>query len=340
MPRQMRDPAFREDQWVRRYEPHVEPLNRLIDELGERDDAGHPPYIAAMYWGNEAPVLSLLRDPGPMAGGPKGSGFLCVENDDPSAERLWHFLAEAGIDPRDVVPWNAYPWYINAKPTRAQLAAGVDPLMRIIELMPRLQTVLLLGKDAQQAWPLLMAKHGEAIQQRGIAVFSTFHPSRQALQHRDPQVRADREEAISGTLRSVAALLRAGQELRSLVDVDVIGRPTGYSAGANEQHWKSAIRKAFAGPRFAAASRIGVDVAFRLDPSQRGNNAPDLDNLIKATIDALDGLLGPRSIKGRPQADDERIDRILATKRIARDGEEPGARIRVSVLPPEDVSPA
>lgn len=335
----MRDPAFRDDQWSRRYDQHVEPLNRFVDELGERDDAGHPPYIAPMYRGIEAPVLFLLRDPGPKAGGPEGSGFLCVENDDQSAERLWHFLDEAGIGQGDGVPWNAYPWYINAKPTRAQLAAGVDPLMRIIELMPRLQAVLLLGKDAQRAWPLLMKEHGEAIQRRGIAVYSTFHPSRQALQHPDPQKRAEREEAIRGILRSVAALLRAHQDVGTLVDMDVIGRPTGYSSGINEQRWKSAIRKAFPGPGFPKATRIGVDVSYRLAPSQRGHNAPDLANLIKATIDALEGLLGPRPIAGRPQADDQRIDRIVATKRMAREGEEPGARIIVSVFPPEDVSP-
>lgn len=64
MPRRMAEPAFHEDQWSRRYDQHVEPLDRLTDELGERDDAGHPPYIAPMYRGSEAPVLSLLRDPG------------------------------------------------------------------------------------------------------------------------------------------------------------------------------------------------------------------------------------------------------------------------------------
>jgi len=49
-----------------------------------------------------------------------------------------------------VVPWNAYPWYINAKPTVVQLAAGVEPLRGIIELMPRLRVVLLLGTDAKR----------------------------------------------------------------------------------------------------------------------------------------------------------------------------------------------
>jgi hypothetical protein len=40
--------------------------------------------------------LSISRDPGPKAGGIKGSGFLSIENDDPSAERMGQFLREAG----------------------------------------------------------------------------------------------------------------------------------------------------------------------------------------------------------------------------------------------------
>lgn len=80
MARRMRYPAFRVEQWARRYEPHLEPpLNRFVDELGALDEAGHPPYIPPMYHGIGAPVLTVLRDPGPKAGGAKGSGFLCVE---------------------------------------------------------------------------------------------------------------------------------------------------------------------------------------------------------------------------------------------------------------------
>jgi hypothetical protein len=40
---------------------------------------------------------------------------------------------------------------------------------------------------------------------------------------------------------------------------------------------------------------VVVEIDYRLDPSQVGHNAPDLDNLLKATIDALDGVLGPRA---------------------------------------------
>jgi Holliday junction resolvase RusA-like endonuclease len=58
-----------------------------------------------------------------------------------------------------------------------------------------------------------------------------------------------------------------------------------------------------------------------------------LDNLLKATIDALDGVLGLRRGRfARPQADDERIDRIVASKRLAQPGETPGARVVIVEL--------
>ena len=115
--------------------------------------------------------------------------------------------------------------------------------------------------------------------------------------------------------------------------VDVVGRPTGFAAGVNEQRWKAAVRSAFAGKTVPPSSRIAIEVEYRLDPGQVGHNAPDLDNLLKATIDALDEVLGLRSgTFARPQADDERIDRIAGSKRVASPGETPGARVVIAEL--------
>jgi predicted RNase H-like nuclease/Holliday junction resolvase RusA-like endonuclease len=117
------------------------------------------------------------------------------------------------------------------------------------------------------------------------------------------------------------------------IAVDVTGRPTGYAAEDNEQRWKAAVRSAFEGKTVPPASRVAIEVEYRLDPSQIGHNAPDLDNLLKATIDALDEVLGPRPGRfARPQADDERVDRIVASKRVARPAETPGARMLIFEL--------
>jgi hypothetical protein len=127
MARRMQDKSLRADQWARRYTGTVEPINRLIDDQGHRDQAGHPPYIPPMYRGVDALALCISRDPGPKACGDKGSGFLSVENDDPSVERMGQFLAGAGIDYRDVVPWNAYPGYSTPTPPRCNSGQVPSP---------------------------------------------------------------------------------------------------------------------------------------------------------------------------------------------------------------------
>ena len=107
-----------------------------------------------------------------------------------------------------MLPWNAYPWYVNAAPTRAQLVAGADPLRRLIELMPGLRVVLLLGKDAQAGWKLFGDRRGGPYGCGGIEVLATYHPSRGALQHPDPDERSRREDDIRTALRRAAELIR------------------------------------------------------------------------------------------------------------------------------------
>lgn len=111
------------------------------------------------------------------------------------------------------------------------------------------------------------------------------------------------------------------------------GRPIGYSAGPNEQRWKADVRTAFSGCTLPAGYRVHVDLEFLLGQDQKGRNEPDLDNLIKAAIDALIGVLVMRTGTGlRVEADDVRVDRITASKRHAGEDENPGARITVAEL--------
>lgn len=162
-----------------------------------------------MYREVDALALSISRDPGPQAGGDKGSGFLSVENDDPSAERMGQFFRGAGIDYRDVVPWNVYPWYINANPTTEQLRAGVEPLRQLMGLMPHLRVVLVHGTSAEKGWKLFLREYLDVVERRGIAWVSTYHTSRQALQTPDPVERGYREAHIRNACALAASVLRA-----------------------------------------------------------------------------------------------------------------------------------
>jgi hypothetical protein len=202
----MADEAFRDEQRRHAFAPHVQEINRLVDMLRDGNGRGWAPYVAPWHGGVEARVLSLLRDPGPKTQEDQGSGFLCTENDDPTAAFQAEAFAVLGIKPRDVTPWNAYPWYINRAPKVAEMRAGTAPLRSLVGLMPQLRVVLLQGIHAQRAWSILTDANPDITRAR-VTVVSTYHPGRQALFHPDPEVRAARSEHRLRAYAQVAAVL-------------------------------------------------------------------------------------------------------------------------------------
>ena len=127
-----------------------------------------------------------------------------------------------------------------------------------------------------------------------------------------------------------AARLARSKRTPAVITADVGGRPTGYGGSENERRWKLAVRAALAGRSAPAGVRVAVELEFRLGADQEGRDEPDLDHLIKSTIDALEEVLGRRAGTGsRFEADDVRVDRIVAAKRFTTASEAPGARIVV-----------
>lgn len=175
----MASEEFRQSQWESRYATHVEPINRFVDRLASSSDVPRPPYVAPLYGGVNADLLNVLRDPGPMTQEGRGSGFICLENDDPTAENMANLLAAVGIPPSRAMLWNAYPWYINKAPTPAQLRSGALVLTEVLRLMPKLRVVMLNGRDAQAMWEFARIQGAEL--PAGAKVISTFHTSRRAL---------------------------------------------------------------------------------------------------------------------------------------------------------------
>lgn len=114
-----------------------------------------------------------------------------------------------------------------------------------------------------------------------------------------------------------------------LVTVEVTGRPASYSS-AHEKPWKDAVRTAITATGVQPlTARFAVRLEFRIAVARNANEVWDLDNLIKPTLDAMEGILGLRPWRGKPQAADDQIDRIEAVKRLPRDGESTGATIDV-----------
>ncbi|NIZ90027.1 uracil-DNA glycosylase [Kineosporiaceae bacterium B12] len=207
----MADPSFRERQFLDRYADHVRPVNQLVDELRGHDGRGWMPCVAPLHGGVEARVLSILRDPGPGTQEEGGSGFLCIENDDPTAVAQAERFECVNVKPHDITPWNAYPWYINRAPTAAELTAGVTPLHRLLQLLPDLRVVLLQGRHAQRGWELAMRRYPDFLRDRpDLPVVPTFHPGPKALFHPDREVREARKAHRRAAYETVAAHLADG----------------------------------------------------------------------------------------------------------------------------------
>ena len=115
--------------------------------------------------------------------------------------------------------------------------------------------------------------------------------------------------------------------------VEVWGMRPGPAASKQGEVWADAIRRETAArDLFAPGARLSLTVDFLLPPRVTGNDEWDLDNLLKTTIDGLIALLGVRRVRtAKPQADDERIDQLTASKRPAGPDEQVGARIQLAV---------
>jgi hypothetical protein len=90
-----------------------------------------------------------------------------------------------------------------------------------------------------------------------------------------------------------------------LVRIEVTGRPATF-ATAHEHAWKEAVSSAVvatgAQPQNA---RFAVRIDFRPATARNANESWDLDNLIKPTLDAMEGIFGPRLWRGTPQRADD-----------------------------------
>ena len=121
---------------------------------------------------------------------------------------------------------------------------------------------------------------------------------------------------------------------RHLVTIEVAGRPATF-ATAHEGPWKEAVRAAIAATGVEPLNaRFAVRIVFRLAIARSANEVWDLDNLVKPTLDAMEGIFGLRAFRGTPQPADDRVDRLAATKRLPRGGETPGATIDVWTIDP------
>lgn len=197
-PKSLRDPAVRTRRLAMVEHPHVAPLSRFVRRIcREQHCTDCVPYFDPLDGGVRARALFLLEAPGRKA---VVSGFISRNNDDETAKNMLGLLAGAGIARRDTVLWNVVPWYIGdgrriRAARNADFALARRHLTRLIELLPRLRVVVLVGLKAQAAWDLV------GLEPRQIVV-RTWHPSAQVM-NRWPE----RRRAILTKFRQVRSHL-------------------------------------------------------------------------------------------------------------------------------------
>jgi uracil-DNA glycosylase len=201
-PRQHRDAAFLAAKYTRSLESHVAPINRLAARIAAATDSVVPG-ADPDGGGVDARVLLLLETPS-RAGG-YTTGLISIDNDDTAAANLWRGLDAVGLDRRQVLVWNAVPWYVGSadkirSPTPAEITAGLAWLRQLLGLLPALRVVACFGRAAARAVLPLRPE----MQTRGLTLLEAPHPSQRVYNRPGAQAR----ERVHATLARAAELAR------------------------------------------------------------------------------------------------------------------------------------
>lgn len=155
-PKLLANPLAKQERLNRLRDPHIEPLTRFIERLRTEMGAGFQiPYFDPLDGGIAARVLYLLEAPGAKA---VASNFISRNNPDETAKNFFLLNRDAGIPRRATVTWNIVPWYIgNDQRIRAadrqDIKEGVPVLLQLLDLLPALEVIVLIGAAAQRAEP-------------------------------------------------------------------------------------------------------------------------------------------------------------------------------------------
>lgn len=139
-------------------DPHVAPINALADRVADAEGIyrGLVPYVDPQLGGVDAEVLALLDNPSTKAEAGTGSGLLSLENDDGTARYCADRYNAFGLTPDRVVHWNVAPAPIVGVKNRAssspERVRGALWLPELLELLPNLRVVLLMGKMSRDGW--------------------------------------------------------------------------------------------------------------------------------------------------------------------------------------------
>jgi hypothetical protein len=155
---------------------HMRKLVEVVGHLRRISPAQEVPDFDPLDGGVEAGVLFLFEKPGPKTSAASGgSGFISRNNDDQTAEATYRFLAQAGIPRHCTALWNVVPsWNGKVGIGPGELERGLQDLGLVLQALPNLHTIVLVGRKAQQATDM--------VRRLPVRLVTSAHPS--------PRVRA------------------------------------------------------------------------------------------------------------------------------------------------------
>lgn len=193
-PYALKDPAEQRRRAAMLSLPHMRPLMEYLERIRRAQGPGSEmPNFDPCDGGVNARVLFLLEAPGRKA---VGSSFISCNNPDQTARNMNGVLRAAGLSRRDVLLWNVVPWYVGEESrirpvTPADVAEAAPYLRELIQLLPELRVIVLVGKKAQSARATIRRL-------TPVPILETHHPSPQVFNitpHRRAEVQATFEQA-------------------------------------------------------------------------------------------------------------------------------------------------
>lgn len=181
--------------------PHLARLRTLVARLRDEAPAGaRVPDFDPLDGGVNAECLFLLEAPGRKA---VGSGFVSRNNPDETAKNFFNLNCEAKLERTRTIVWNVVPWYVGdgrrIRPvTDKEIADCAPHLEELLDLLPRLHAVVLVGRKAQRAEYLFTKR------QNPPRIFHCPHPSPRSLNSRP-----ERRPEILNCLREVSQHLKS-----------------------------------------------------------------------------------------------------------------------------------
>lgn len=200
----------------------AQPLMAYKEALTQRQSRKHPnvfvPDFDPAEAGICARVLFVFEAPGPKTKPSEGgSGFISVDNNDPSAATIWQLRKDADIREYEATHWNTVGWYMGdptVKPNAQQRAEGIRELRDLTVLLHRLDVIVAGGRIAQDAFTTAAKRNGwpkwsfQTSAGKELPVIPVPHPAGQAMAQKGL-----RKELSDGLLR-VRQLLGPPQQCR------------------------------------------------------------------------------------------------------------------------------